>query len=179
MFELIPLLFEGCFEIRARVFADHRGRFIKLFHTETFGQFGLTADIKRVAYTVSHMGVVRGIYTQNPADASPLLATCPEGEILVVLVDLRKSSTHFGKVYATKLSGAVGSMLYIPAGVAYGYVALGDDAVFLSLGAEKTQAEKNPGIHWKSIDFSWPIDSPVVSDEDQRFTPLGSYQSPF
>lgn len=170
---------DGCFEIRPRIAADHRGKFIKLFHSETFLKHGLVSEFATVTYAISNKHVLRGLYIQDLRHASTLLTSCTQGSVVVVTVDLRRNSKTFRKIHSTEMSASKGNMLYIPTGVAHGHLSLEDRSVFLSMGTTKADAPETRGIHWQSIDFTWPVPTPIVSDEDQGLTHLDDYQSPF
>ena len=80
---------------------------------------------------VSKKGVVRGLHFQRPPFAQTKLIRVIEGEVLDVIVDLRKSSETFGKVFSVKLSCQNKLQLLVPKGFTHGYATLSDSATVL------------------------------------------------
>ncbi|HEY8512603.1 MAG TPA: dTDP-4-dehydrorhamnose 3,5-epimerase family protein [Cyclobacteriaceae bacterium] len=174
MFEFLPTTIEGCYQIRPRVLADHRGTFSKLFHFNTFSEKGLVHQFSDVDYLSSPRNTLRGLHFHPDDGEYALLLTCASGSVLHVAVDLRKNSKTYGTVYSVTLESPTADTLYIPAGVAHGFLSVADDTTLLTLASHRTSVRS--GIHWQSIDFDWPVANPVVSEEDQRLMTLSEYQ---
>ena len=179
MFEFIATHIAGCFEVQPKVLSDDRGRFVKGFHTGAFKENGLVQTFDEVYYSVSRKGVLRGLHFQSPPDAHVKLVSCVRGRILDVVVDLRKDSTTYHRVHSTELSATKGNMLYVPEGLAHGFLSLEDDTLFLSMNSKEYSPQCDSGIRWDSIGFVWPIENLIVSEKDQNMIPLSIYNSPF
>lgn len=179
MFEFLPASIQGCYEIQPKTFADSRGKFIKLFHSGVFRDKGLADTFNEVHYSISHKDVLRGLHFHLPPDANALLVSCIRGRVLDVVVDLRKKSSTYHNVHSTELAATKGTMLYIPEGLAHGFLSLEDNSVHLGLRTRESPRHSQWGINWKSIDFNWPVQNALVSEEDQRLIALVDFASPF
>ncbi len=178
-FELIPTGIDGCYEIRPRVFEDHRGKFVKLFHREFFHELGLQSTFEEEYYSISPARVIRGLHFQIPPKAHVKLVTCLQGAILDVVYDLRSGSGSSGNVFSLHLSAEMGNMLYVPEGLAHGFYVESKQATFLSMNSRKYATECDRGIRWNTIPFDWPDKDPVVSEKDTRMVSLDAFQNPF
>jgi len=97
------------------------------------------------------------------------LVRCIKGEIFDCVVDLRKSSKTFGKVFGINLSEENKLMLYVPEGFAHGFSVLSKEAEV----SYKVSAEYDPkseqGIRFDDPDLAidWKVKNPIVSSKDQ------------
>lgn len=160
---------EGVYAIENRVFQDHRGTFVKTFHSELFAAKGLATDFKESFYSVSKKGVLRGMHFQiKPCDHAKLVYVTA-GEILDVVVDIRVGSETFGKYFSTNISSTKGNSLYIAKGFAHGFLTLSESATVVYMTTTVHSIEHDSGIHWDSFGFAWPKDIElVVSDRDSQ-----------
>jgi dTDP-4-dehydrorhamnose 3,5-epimerase len=94
-----------------------------------------------------------------------------EGEILDVAVDMRRSSSNFGRWAAVRLSGENKRMLWIPAGFAHGFRVLSEKAHVLYKATDFYAPEHERTLAWNDPDLkiNWELDGePIVSAKDQR-----------
>lgn len=169
----------GCLVVDVPVFSDVRGIFVKTFVKADFAGRGLACDFAEEYFTVSGKGVLRGLHFQTPPYDHVKVVSCLHGTVLDAVLDLRAGSPTFGCHELFELDGKSGRILYLPAGVAHGFLALSDD----SLMAYKVTAGYSPsndtGILWSSAGIPWPCNNPIVSERDSNFLPLARYESPF
>lgn len=99
---------------------DERGVFVKTFHVEQFQEAGLETHFQESYYTQSVKGVIRGMHFQVPPGDHHKLVYLTEGEVLDVIVDLRRSSSTFQRAIGVTLK-SFGSSVYIPKGCAHGF----------------------------------------------------------
>lgn len=177
--EKVETTIPGCFELRPRVAADARGSFVKTFHRDTFAGLGLCTDWAEQFYSMSRRNVLRGLHFQLPPHDHAKLVYCPEGEVLDVGVDLRTGSPSYGQHIAIHLSSEAGNMLYLPAGLAHGFVALSEQALMVYNVSSVYAPAHDTGIRWDSCGIDWPVADPLVSDRDQQFPTLADFASPF
>lgn len=169
----------GCYEILPTLRKDARGVFIKIFHAPEFKQLGLDCEFREEFYSVSKKGVLRGLHFQTPPAAISKLVFCVEGDILDVVVDLRKKSKAYGKALTMKLSTRSANMLYIPKGCAHGFYALSKKVVMLYKTSGVYSPAHDAGILWSSVDVEWPSKSPAISPRDASFPSFTDFKSPF
>jgi len=171
--------FAGCFELKCNVLSDNRGAFVKTFHNEVFEAMGLRTDWKEEYYSVSSKNVVRGMHFQTPPFEHAKLVYCLQGEVLDVVVDLRVDSPTYLQCRSFELSPARGNSIYIPAGIAHGFLSLTEGAVMQYKVTSVYSPEHDAGVLWSSIDFKWPIETPIVSVRDNQHVGINEYASAF
>lgn len=170
---------EGCFEIISGVHQDLRGSFVKVFQGSAFKAAGLRGDWQEIYYTTSQRNVLRGMHFQTPPADHVKLVTCVAGKVLDVIVDLRNGSPTYGHFISRQLSPEQGRSLYIPSGMAHGFLALEHDSIMQYMVTSEHAPENDAGILWSSFGFSWPVDNPILSERDKKHPELSKYTSPF
>lgn len=169
----------GCYEIQLNVFEDHRGRFIKTFHQDTFAEYGLDCHFAEAYYSISSQNILRGLHFQLPPKDHTKLVHCAEGEILDAVVDLRIDSPTYGQCTTFHLSAKHGNLIYIPSGLAHGFYILSQRAVVMYQVSTVYSPEHEQGILWNSAGINWPSQSPIISEKDSNWQSLCEFQSPF
>lgn len=169
----------GCFELRPSRFVDGRGSFVKSFHAGEFAEMGLRTDWTEQFHSVSRRGVLRGLHFQLPPFDHAKLVYCPQGEVWDVAVDLRVGSPAFGCHASVRLSGEAGNMLYLPSGLAHGFLALSHEALMVYNVTSVHAPSHDSGIHWGSAGVAWPHPPELVSPRDSALPRLEGFDSPF
>lgn len=177
--QIVETSIPGCLELVPPVFRDERGLFVKTFHAPLFSEHGLVTDYAEEFYSVSRRGVLRGLHFQLPPHDVTKLVWCLAGRVLDVVVDLRVGSPACGRHVAVELSSERANMLYIPTGLAHGFLSLEDNTVMMYKCTQVYSAEHDTGIRWDSAGIAWPEASPLVSARDGRFPSLADFSSPF
>src|SRR3954453_4575420 len=85
------------------VFEDDRGSFFESFNQKKFFDFGIAKSFVQDNHSHSLKNVLRGLHYQIEQPQGKLIRVVT-GEIFDVAVDLRSSSSSFGKWVGTKLS---------------------------------------------------------------------------
>jgi dTDP-4-dehydrorhamnose 3,5-epimerase len=160
-------------------FNDARGTFKKLFHAPDFAANGFPCEMREEFFTVSRRGVIRGMHFQLPPAEHFKIVTCLVGEILDVLLDVRKASLTFGKFIALELSGDNLRGVAIQPGIAHGFLALSDDALVHYLTSHEHSPQNDSGVRWDSFGMLWPEQQPIVSAKDAALPRLEDFVSPF
>ena len=163
---LTPLA--GMYLIEPRVFRDSRGSFVETWNEERYRELGIVGPFVQDNASVSSRGVLRGLHYQSPHPQGKLVSVL-EGEVLDVAVDLRSGSPTFGQWCGYPLSAENGHQLYLPPGLAHGFLTLSERAVFsykctdyYTPHAEKTLLWNDP-----DIGIEWPIADPILSEKDR------------
>jgi dTDP-4-dehydrorhamnose 3,5-epimerase len=169
----------GCYVLQARVLGDRRGSFVKTFHAPRFQELGLRTDWKEEYFSLSAKGVVRGMHFQLPPADHAKMVFCLTGEVLDVVVDLRRGSPAYRKATAFMLSAENGRAVYIPTGCAHGFLSRTDGTGLYYKVTSVHAPENDRGIAWNSIDFDWPTHDPFLSDRDRGHPTLSNFDSPF
>ncbi len=149
-------------------FHDDRGHFYESYNQTRFAAHGITENFVQDNYSYSTAGVIRGLHFQKEPHGQGKLVRCMTGKVMDVVVDLRKSSPTFGQHGTYILDAEIGNMLYVPVGFAHGFVAL-TDAIFVYKCTDFWNKEAESGIRWNdpTLNISWGVENPIVSDKDQ------------
>ncbi len=163
---LAPLSVErlpGVRLIRLKAHADARGQFVETFRQEWFSGAPPMLQGNR---SDSHAGVLRGLhFHRRQAD----YWVCLRGRLLAALADLRPGSPTEGRI-ATHVLEEADSGLYIPPGVAHGYLAL-TDATLTYLVDQYYDTSDELGVAWDDpeLGIPWPLEGePILSERDQQ-----------
>ena len=163
--------FAGLLIFEPKVFEDSRGYFFESFNKNTFKDAGIHSEFVQDNESKSQRGVLRGLHYQLNPMAQAKLVRVVEGEVLDVVVDIRKGSTTFGKHFAVALSAENKKQLYIPHGFAHGFVVLSDTCIFQYKCDNFYSKEHEGGVLFSDpdlgIDWGIDLDTAVVSDKDK------------
>ena len=124
----LPL--KGTFLLEPVNCADNRGSFIRSWSVDLLADLQLPSEWAYIAYAHNlRRGTLRGLHYQVQPHAERKLVTCVRGDVWDVLLDLRESSPTYGRWHGLTLSAESLGSLYVPEGLANGYISLTDDAV--------------------------------------------------
>lgn len=176
--QTIPTALPGCVLVRQPVVRDDRGWFWKLAHADTFASLGLRSDFRESYCTASEPGVLRGMHFQTPPHDHAKLVACLSGQVIDVVLDLRKDSPTFGRFASFELVPDTGEAIYIPSGVAHGFVALEPSLLLYNVTSTHTPSHDH-GVLWSSFGFTWPVGNPRLSARDLAHPRFDDFVSPF
>lgn len=168
-----PTPLEGCFIISPRIFNDDRGYFFESYNTQKFNEaVGAEINFVQDNQSFSTKGVLRGLHFQKGVHAQSKLVRVAMGEVLDVVVDLRKNSKTFGQFFSVVLSAVNHLQCFLPKGVAHGFVVLSDRAIFQYKCDNYYDKASEGGIHYADpslgIDWGLPDNELIVSDKDKE-----------
>jgi dTDP-4-dehydrorhamnose 3,5-epimerase len=165
----------GAFILEPRVFGDERGFFLESYNQRAMAEVGITDTFVQDNHSCSARNVLRGLHYQVK-HAQGKLVRVAEGEIIDVAVDLRRSSSTFGKWEAVTLSGENKHMLWIPRGFAHGFRVLSEKAHVLYKATDFYSPQDERTLAWNDsqLKIDWGLGSgnagsgPTVSAKDQQ-----------
>ena len=169
----------GCFELISTSFNDERGSFLKIYQKDYFDKLQLCSEWVEQYYTTSHYGVLRGMHFQSPPYDMAKLVYCIDGDVLDVIVDLRLNSDTYGHFAEINLSAAKKNMIYMPSGIAHGFLTMSKSATLVYNVSSQYISSHDLGIKWDSFGFNWPLTPSQVSQRDLAFPDLINFSSPF
>ena len=172
----------GVFLIKPRVFNDNRGHFFESFNSKKFNEAtGLDVQFVQDNQSLSRKNVLRGLHFQHPPFAQAKLVSVIKGEVLDVVVDIRKESDTYGEYIAENLNEENHHQLFIPEGMAHGFLTLKDDTIFSYKCSNYYDQGSDDGIIWNdsNLKIDWKIKNPLVSEKDQLAQNFTSFVSPF
>jgi len=176
--KIIDELLQGTFLIAPQTFSDVRGDFVKTYHRNTWAEAGLDFAMAEEFYSTSNAGVLRGMHFQVPPHAHKKVVFCLAGSVLDVMVDLREGPTY-GQVASTELSFTNRHQLYLPEGIAHGFLSLEDESLLMYKTDTVHAPESDRGICWDSFGFDWKISHPVLSKRDGEHPSFDVFVTPF
>ena len=172
---------EGVKLITLTPFADERGWFLKTFHAPSFAAAGFEINFPESFVSLSKRNVIRGMHFQTPPHDHAKIVRCVAGEVLDVVLDLRTHSPTFKQATGFVLNSAQPRAVYIPRGVAHGFLTLSNEAVLEYHTSTVHHPASDSGIRWDSFGFNWGLGDamPTVSARDKSFNSLADFVSPF
>ncbi len=144
--------------IEPRIFGDDRGWFFESFNEKDFSAaVGKKVSFVQDNHSFSKKGVLRGLHYQMEQTQGKLVRVC-HGSVFDVVVDLRQSSSTFGKWVGVELSANNKKQLWIPPGFAHGFLALSETAEFLYKTTDYWHADSERCIAWNdpTLNILWP-----------------------
>jgi dTDP-4-dehydrorhamnose 3,5-epimerase len=153
--------------IKRKMFPDTRGSFTELFNSEHYSQFFMNG-IAQTNVSDSKVGVIRGLHWQSEPFSQGKLISCLAGSVFDVVVDLRKSSSTFGKHINFNLNSITGEAIWIPPGFAHGFQSLESNTKFIYFTSTHYSLENSLCINPldSELAINWPLPSPTLSNAD-------------
>lgn len=175
----MPFTFEqlsipGVALIEPRVFDDERGFFFESYKRSEFSQAGINERFVQDNHSRSMRGVLRGLHFQLDERAQGKLVECVVGSIFDVVVDLRHGSPAFGRWLGLELSEENHKLLYVPPGLAHGFMTLSESADIIYKCTDEYSPEHDAGIIWNDPDIGvkWPEGRKLLSEKDRALPTL-------
>ncbi len=143
-------------------FADERGRFMETFRKEWFPQ--RSWEIIQSNRSDSKVGVLRGLhYHFNQIDYWYVV----NGKIRAGLADLRPHSPTYGATQVVEMGEENNIGIFIPIGVAHGFVTLTDATLTYIVDNYYNGADEY-GVAWNDPELAvpWGVETPLVSGRD-------------
>lgn len=168
-FNFEHLELKGLIKVKPILFKDERGFFLENYNKDKFAIGGITDNFIQDNVSLSKKNVIRGLHYQIEPFAQSKLVSVMKGEILDVVIDLRKSSKTFGNYLKFHLDDIKKEQLYIPKGFAHGFSVLSDEAVVQYKVASPYSKEHERGIIWNdnTLLIDWEVKNPILSDKDK------------
>jgi dTDP-4-dehydrorhamnose 3,5-epimerase len=167
----LPTPIEGLLVLEPKVFGDERGFFMESYNQRMFRELtGTSPDFVQDNHSRSARGVLRGLHFQRPPHAQGKLVRVTQGSVFDVAADTRPDSPTFGRWVGVELSGANHRQMWIPAGLAHGFLVTSDSADFLYKTTDYYRPESEGSVRWDDPDLAiaWPLDgiTPALSAKD-------------
>lgn len=168
---VIPTAIPDAVVLEPQIFRDARGFFVETLRAQWLQDLDITCDWVQDNHSRSDRGVLRGLHFQtDPGQAK--LVRCARGTILDVIVDLRRGSPRYGHAVGVELSDETARTLYVPVGLAHGFVVISEVADVVYRCSAYFDPATEAGIAWDDPDIAapWP-DMPVTVSERDRSAP--------
>lgn len=177
---IIPCAIPGPLVIEPRVFGDDRGFFFESWNRDAFREAGIDVAFVQDNHSKSDRGVLRGLHFQNPQPQGKLVRVAA-GAVWDVVVDLRRSSAHFGQWVGVELSGENHRLFWVPEGFAHGFAVLRDGTHFLYKCTAPWAREHEQVLAWDDplLGIDWKLDPAemIINDRDRAGSALADVKA--
>jgi dTDP-4-dehydrorhamnose 3,5-epimerase len=149
--------------IEPQVFGDTRGFFLETWQTEKFAAAGIDATFVQDNHSRSGQWTLRGLHFQVKHTQGKLVRVT-SGSVFDVMVDLRRSSSTFGKWWGVELSADNHRMLWVPPGLAHGILITSEAADFLYKCTDLYSPQDERTLAWNDpkVGVQWPLPGGVA-----------------
>jgi dTDP-4-dehydrorhamnose 3,5-epimerase len=171
-YQVMQTPLEGVLVLEPKVFGDARGFFFESFNARDFEQAtGLKETFVQDNHSKSAKGVLRGLHYQVK-HAQGKLVRVTQGTVFDVAVDIRQGSPTFGKWFGLELSAENKKQLWVPEGLAHGFLVTSESTEFLYKTTDYYHPEFERSLLWSdpAIGIEWPLhlleSSPLLAAKD-------------
>ena len=169
--KLIKTKIKNLLIIKTDIYKDHRGFFKEV---EKFKILKKKFIFDCLSF--SRKNTLRGLHLQKKKPQAKII-TVAQGEILDVVVDLRKKSKTYGKHFSIKMSHDSDYSLFIPEGFAHGFMCLSKTCLVYYKCTNYRDQKSEITLKWndKDLKIKWPIKNPILSEKDRLGIMLSDY----
>lgn len=163
--KVVPTAIADVLIIEPKVFGDARGFFFESFNQREFNAAtGTNLNFVQDNHSRSAKGVLRGLHYQLGQPQGKLVRVV-RGAVFDVAVDIRATSSTFGKWVGLELSEDNQRQLWVPPGLAHGFLVLSDNADFLYKTTDYYSPALERCIAWddSALAIEWPLNGTVPS----------------
>jgi len=176
--EVTKTAIDGVLLLAPKVFGDSRGFFFESFNARVFAEAtGLQLDFVQDNHSRSARHVLRGMHFQVDRPQGKLVRVV-RGEVFDVAVDIRRDSPTFGRWVGERLSETNQRQLWVPPGLAHGFLVLSESADFLYKTTDYYDPASERCLAWNdpTVRIDWPLEgqAPALSGKDQAGLALES-----
>ena len=156
---VIETAIPGVLLLEPKVFGDARGFFLESFNQRVFDEaVGTHVDFVQDNHSRSSRDILRGLHFQRGAHAQGKLVRVAAGAVFDVAVDIRPDSATRGRWVGVELSADNHRQMWIPPGLAHGFLVLSDSADFLYKASAYYAPQEEGAVRWDDPDLAiaWP-----------------------
>ena len=168
--QFLPTGIDGVHLVEPKPEADERGFFARLYCPQEFAAAGIAFSPRQTSLSYNRCRLtLRGLHYTTEPEAK--LVRCTRGRIFDVAVDIRKASPTFMHWCGYELDAIDARALFIPAGVAHGFLTLADASDVLYQIDRIYRPGFDAGVRWDDPAFAiaWPARPEVISSRDAAF----------
>ena len=168
--QLISTAIQDVYVVEPKVFGDERGWFTESFNAQDFADAtGLNLQFVQDNHSFSRQWTLRGLHYQLEQTQGKLVRVVV-GSVFDVAVDIRKDSPTYGKWVGVELSAQNHRQLWIPAGLAHGFLVLSETAEFLYKTTNYYHPKSEACLAWNdsSVGIEWPLPSGIFPNMNAK-----------
>ncbi len=151
---------------------DERGWFARSWCVREFEERGLNPRMVQCNLSFNKArGTLRGMHYQVEPHTEDKYIRVNRGAIYDVAIDLRPDSPSYKRWEGFELSTENNSLLYLPKGIAHGFLTLVDNTEVMYLVSAFYEGESGRGVRWDDPAFGveWPFKPLVMVDRDRSY----------
>ena len=167
----------GAFILDIERLEDDRGFFARTFCGDELGARGLDTRVAQCNVSWNRVrGTLRGLHYQAAPHEETKIVRCTRGAIWDVIADLRSGSKTYRQWTAVELDHENRRALYVPCGVAHGFITTSDDTEVLYMMSSGYVEDAARGVPWDdpALAIHWPVAPTVISDRDRNYPRLAN-----
>ncbi len=163
--EKTPL--EGVLLIKPKIWGDERGYFVETWQDKRYIEHGIDLPFVQDNHSKSCYGTLRGLHYQKSRPQGKLVSVS-YGSVYDVVLDIRKNSPSYGKWYGVEINHENQWQVWIPPGLAHGFMVTSDIAHFHYKVTDFYMANDEGCVRWNSpkLNITWPLNNPILSEKD-------------
>lgn len=177
--KLFATKLQGCVYWSPEVRGDNRGYFYRGFCKNELKGVGMEiGEIVQVNHSFSAAkGTFRGLHFQRPPYAEEKIITCLEGEVLDIIVDIRKGSPTFLNYVTVNLSAENRNTVMVPKGCAHGFITLARNTRLMYMHTAYYMPDHEGGISIRDpkLKIELPTEIAEQSERDKGHPHIGEY----
>ena len=170
--KFIETSLKGAFLVELEPMIDERGLFARTWCQREFAAHGLNQNLVQcnISFNVSK-GTLRGMHYQVEPFEEAKVVRCTRGALYDVIIDLRPDSATFKQWLGVELTAENRRMLYIPEGIAHGFLTLEPQTEVFYQMSEFYHPESARGVRWNDPAFGiqWPQEVLIISEKDRQY----------
>ena len=167
-----PTPIAGSYVVEIEPHRDERGFFARTWCAEELAHAGLNSSLSQCSISSNRNALtLRGMHYQDAPDFETKLVSCHRGALFDVIVDLRPESPTYTSWFGTELTAGNYRALYIPPGLAHGFLTIADNTdVFYQISGKYVPSNGH-GVRWNDPAFgiAWPATPLRMADRDKAY----------
>ena len=173
--KIIKTKFSGLLILKTKVYKDKRGYFKELLREKE-----LENKFPFKVMSFSKKNVIRGLHLQTKNSQGKFVSVI-KGKIFDVVIDLRKNSKTYGKVFTSILSEDNATSIYVPPGFAHGLCGMSKENYVIYSCTKYRNKSSEVGIMYndKDLNIKWPVRNPILSDKDRNNLSFKDYKKKY
>ena len=168
--QVTPTAIHDVLVIESKVFGDERGWFAESFNAKDFASAtGLNVKFVQDNHSFSRQWTLRGLHYQLEQTQGKLVRVV-EGSVFDVVVDIRKDSLTYGKWAGIELSAKNHKQIWIPSGLAHGFLVLSESAGFLYKTTDYYHLQSEVCLAWNdpTVGIDWPLPQGITPNMNTK-----------
>jgi dTDP-4-dehydrorhamnose 3,5-epimerase len=160
---------------------DERGYFARTWCAGEFAAQGLSPALVQCSISYNKLrGTLRGMHYQASPSVEAKLVRCTRGAVHDVIVDARRGSRTEGKFFGLRIAQETPIMIYVPEGVAHGFITLTDEAELSYSISSGYKPDDQAGFMWDDPDvgIDWPLQPVLLSTRDAELPSFAGRRIP-